>query len=112
MNDATRALEEIRRTELEAAQQVEKARTKASEIEANARTESRRIVAEGRQRGRATAGRLLEEMIEETERVAETIRVRSHLKAQALSEAGTEAMGLLIEEMVGVVLAPPSEPGK
>lgn len=112
MNEATRALQEIRRTELEAAQHVEEARTHAKEILAEARVQSRRLVDEGRERGRVTAGRRLEEKLEETETVAETIRARSESEARALGESAAESIGLLIEEMVRVVLAPPSEQGK
>jgi vacuolar-type H+-ATPase subunit H len=112
MNEATRALEEIRRTELETAQHVEMARARASEIEADARAEGHRIVDEGRERGRTTARRLLEKTLEETKRVAETIRAQSESEARKLGEDAGESMGLLIEEMVGVVLEPPSEPGK
>lgn len=112
MNEATHALEEIRRTELETARHVEEARARAKEIEAEAKAEGRRLVDEGRERGRAAARRHLEETLEGTEKVAAKVRARAKSEAEALGHAAARSMDVLIEEMVGVLLAPPSEPGK
>ena len=112
MNEATHALEEIRRTELEAARHVEEARDRAREIEADARARSRQVVDEARERGRAAARQRLEATFEESEADATAILARSESEAQALGDAVAGSMGRLIEEMVRVVLAPPSERGK
>jgi vacuolar-type H+-ATPase subunit H len=112
MNEATLALEEIRRTELEAAQHAEDARSRANEIEVEARAQIRRIVEEGRERGRHSARRRLEAAIEEAEAQAAEIGLRGEAEVGKLRESASEPIKVLIEEMVRVVLEPPSEPGK
>ncbi|MEA1904138.1 MAG: hypothetical protein U9N56_11515 [Actinomycetota bacterium] len=112
MNEATHALEEIRRTELEAARHIEDARTQAAEIVAQAKAQSRLIADEGRERGMAAARNRLERALEEAAAEAATIRARNESQSKTLGKLAAESMESLIEEMVSVVLAPPSEPGK
>jgi vacuolar-type H+-ATPase subunit H len=112
MNEATRALEQIRRTELEAAQHVEEARARANEIETEARAQVRRIVEEGRERGRLAARQRLDAALEGAGTEAAAIRARGESEARVLGESAEGPMDQLIAEMVRVVLAPPSEPGK
>lgn len=112
MNEASRAIEEIRRAELEAAQHVEEARTKASEMKANASAEGLSLVAEGRRRGRDVARERHEAAIRDATEAAEAIRAVTGLDRDTLKEAAGESKDLLVAEMVRAVLAPPSEPGK
>lgn len=112
MNEASRVLEEIRRTELEAAREIEEARTNAGEIVEQARDQARRLVEEARERGRRDARRHLEEAIEEAEERGATIRDDGAAEAEQLSKATAGMMEPVIEEMVQVVLAPPAEPGR
>ncbi|GEM_PF-1774124 len=112
MNEATRALEQIRRTELEAAQHVEEAHVRAGEIETEARARVRRIIEEGRERGRLAARRRLDAELEEAGTEAAAILQRGESEGRALGESAEGPMETLIAEMVRVVLAPPSEKGK
>lgn len=112
MTEASHALEEIRRTELEAARRVEEARERAAEIEATARSRARRLVEEGREHGRAAARDRLRAIVEEAEEQAEEIRARSAADGEELRDSAMGSVDSLVVEMVRVVLAPPSEPGK
>ena len=112
MNEATRALEQIRRTELEAAQHVEEARARADEIETEARARFGRMVEEGHERGRLAARQRLDEALEEAGTEAAAIVARGQSEARALAGSAEGPMETLIAEMVRIVLAPPSEKGK
>ena len=112
MNEATRALEEIRQTELAAARRIDEARAEAEEIAARARAESRRIVEAGRERGMAEARRRLQTALDEANSEAAVIRASAVPGSMTREVATSETLEALVEEMVRVVLAPPSEPGK
>jgi vacuolar-type H+-ATPase subunit H len=112
MNDAAHALEQIRRTEMEAARRVEEARTRATEIGKSAEQEARRMIDEGRQRGLEAARRRHQEGLAEAEAEAERIRAGGVAKADELIMLTEENVGRLVDEMAEVVLAPPLERGK
>jgi vacuolar-type H+-ATPase subunit H len=112
MNDAARALESIRRTELEAAQRVEQARTRAEEIVTEAKARALSIVEEGRRKGRESAQARYAEAMAEIEDEGARIRREGIAEAEGLRSAASARIGELIDEMVDVVLAPPLERGK
>lgn len=112
MNEASQAIGEIRRAEMEGAQRVEEARTNASEMVAEARAEGQRLLADARSRGRHSARKRLEAAIEDATAAANEIRAGGGAGEGKLAEMAGESMDLLVEEMVRAVLAPPSEPGK
>lgn len=112
MNQASHVLEQIRRTELEAARHVDQARAEAEEIVNEARAHARRLVEEAREKGREDAHHHLETVVAEAEEEAAGIRDHGVVEAAELSESTGGSMGPVIEEMVRVVLAPPAEPGR
>lgn len=111
MNEASHVLEEIRRTELEAARNVDRARARADEIVNEARARAGEMVEEARKKGREASRRHVEETIADAEMMAADIRRRGVDEAAKLHQASAETLSSVIEEMVSVVLAPPSEPG-
>lgn len=111
-NEATRALEEIRRAEMEAARHVEAARAEAAEMEEQARAEGRLLVAEGRKRGRQAAQERYESAIEEAMEAAAAVRAGGKAEERSRNQIAAQSMELLVEEMARALLAPPSEPGK
>ena len=112
MNDAGQALEQIRRTELAAAQMLDEARHQAEQMRSEAKAAAARAVDEGRRRGVVAAEARLRDALEEAERQAADIGANSASQAKVLVESAQGSIGALIEEMVAVVLAPPSERGK
>ena len=112
MNQASHAIEEIRRAGMEAAQLVEKARAKAKEMKEQARAEGRRLVAEGARRGREAAKARHEVVVREAREAAIAVRAEGGADQGDLSRISGETIGLLVDEMLRAVLAPPSEPGK
>lgn len=112
MNQANQVLEQIRHTELEAARRVDRAHAEADEIVNEARTRARALVEEAREGGRQDAHHHLDRLVAEAEEEAKGIRERGILEAAELSESTGGSMDRVIEEMVGVVLAPPAEPGR
>lgn len=112
MNEASHVLEEIRRTELEGARRVERARAQSEAIVDEARSRARRIVEEAREQGREDARQRLERAIAEAQDTAAQIRESGVIEASRLSNSTARSMDSVIEEMVRVVLAPPSEPGR
>lgn len=111
MNKASHALEEIRRTEMEAARRVEDSRIQGEQIVEEAREAARRLVDTAREEGRQEAHRRLERAIAEAEARAASIRTQGLAGTAQVAGITDESLGPVIEEMVKVVLAPPSEPG-
>lgn len=109
MNDTTATVESIRRTELEAAREVEAARDTAEETLARAREEASRIRDEGERRGRERAAAMLEEAKAAAEREAEEIRASAAGAADAIGEGAHERFDELVDTFVRVVLSPPAE---
>lgn len=110
-NEASHTLEEIRRTEMEAARTVDEARERAAEIVAGARARGREMVEEGRQRGRDTARRRLEGARRKMGAEADAIRSRGESEAADLSRSAEDRLGALVSDLVELVLAPPREQG-
>lgn len=111
MNQASHALEEIRRTEMKAARRIEDSRARAEEIIEEAREDARRRVDSAREEGRQEAQRRLEQAIAEAEAAAASIRTQGLADAAEVSGITDDSLAPVVEEMVRVVLAPPSEPG-
>jgi len=111
VNQASHALEEIRRTEMKAARRIEDSRARAEEIIEEAREDARRRVDSAREEGRQEAHRRLERAITEAEARAASIRAQGLAGTAQVAGITDESLGPVIEEMVKVVLAPPSEPG-
>lgn len=111
MNQASHALEEIRRTEMEAARQIEDSRARAEQIVEKAREDARRLIETAREEGRQEAHRRLEKAIAEAEDTAARIRTQGLADTAQVSGISDDLLGPVVEEMVRVVLAPPSEPG-
>lgn len=111
MNEASHTLEEIRRTELEAAQRVEDARSQADEIRAGARARRRELVEEGRHKGRKTAQLRLERARAELEAETEAVRDRGVADAERLTRLAEAKLDPLVEALTALVLAPPREQG-
>lgn len=107
MNEASQTLEEIRRTEMDAARTVDEARERSAEIVARARARGREMVEEGRQRGRETAQRRLDDAQSEMGAEADAIRSRGEAAAADLARSAEERLEALVADLVEVVLAPP-----
>lgn len=112
MNEASRALEKIRHTELDAARRVEDARERSSQIVAEATASARRLVEEGRERGRASARHRLAEAVAGAEAEAESIRARALAEAEGLFDSVKSEIGALVDQMVEAVLTVSDETGE
>lgn len=112
MNDATGALDAIRRTELQAARREQAARKKAEEMIDAARVEAERIKDAAGDEGRSLADRRFDAAIAEAEDEAQRVRARGEAEAAALLDVPEQKIDEVVEAMVAVVLAPPVERGK
>ncbi len=104
MNEASRALEEIRRTELDAARRLEDARERSSQVVAEATARARSLVEEGRERGRARARSRLDEAVAGAEVEAEAIRAQAIEDAEHLIGSAENQVDAVVDRMVEVVL--------
>lgn len=112
MNEAARAIEAIRRTELEAAQRVEQAKTRAEEIVAEAKARAATMIEEGRRLGRESAQTKYEQALAGIEAEAARVRAEGLEAADRLKMSASTQLDELVDEMTEVVLAPPLERGK
>lgn len=112
MNEASRALEEIRHTELEAARRVEEARAHSAEIVSDARGRAHELVEAARRRGREAAERHMETARADVEAEANELAQRGETGARALRESASRRMGQLVDSLVEVVLSPPEDGGE
>lgn len=111
MNEASRALDQIRHTELDAARLLEDAREKSALIIAEASARARALVDEGRERGRAEAHRRYNEEVAKAEAEAERIQTQAISEAEELIGSIETQIAPLVDRMVEEVLAVTDEAG-
>lgn len=109
MNDATAAVDAIRRTELDAARRIEAAKEDAERMVADARIRVRRLEDEGEERGRARAEERIERERADALREADRIVSRGVEAAASLKEEADGMVAELVAALVDAVLAPPSD---
>jgi F0F1-type ATP synthase membrane subunit b/b' len=112
MTDAGTTLDEIRATERDMARRLQGAKDKAAaDLEAG-RTEAKRLAAGARSRGKEAADVRYDEVVRTARHQAAGLEADAAEQAAALREHALPHLRELVDAIVELVLAPPTERGK
>jgi len=104
-------LEQIRATERETAQRLQAAQAQAQATVDAARREAQELVASARRRGQAASRTRYEEVIQIAQREADRLEAQAESRAASIRASAQPQLPALVDAMVELILAPPTERG-